>query len=213
MRCTDGSPSHVPHTCSLPHGKARRALFRACVLILQVHISDEYDSLCYMTDSSTNGTILRSASPAFRKSIVKGQDVLLSDGDSIEIPNVCIVTFKQTMRGVQLSEEVQRARREFALGEWQLSNRLLGSGSFATVLMAVSKKDIAKQIACKIIDRARIERLAAPTGSWHREVEVLRLISHVCMPTLNSKSCAADHYSQTPYMRNMFLWPNLSSLS
>lgn len=135
---------------------------------------------------STNGVFLICSSSGSKHKLARHKRVLVSDGDSIELPSVCVLTFKQPLRVSPSVEELAQFRTDFGSGTWRLSNRVLGAGTFATVLMATNRQDIAQQMACKIINRARADSMGNVKGSWVREIEVLQLVSHVGFPAASA---------------------------
>ncbi|ORY87841.1 kinase-like domain-containing protein [Protomyces lactucae-debilis] len=145
-----------------------------------IRVSDSIDNLCFLTDTSSNGTYVRYAirshgSPNSTRLVGKDCCVLLSDGDDIEIRHVATFTFKQHYQYPEAAAILLKdIRDDYKSDTWLLSNRLIGSGSFGHVLMAHNLKT-GKQACCKIIKQStRPQQLRA----LKREVEVLQGLSH-----------------------------------
>lgn len=131
-------------------------------------------------------------------------DVLLSDGDELRLNST--VSIKLKLHGKQslyniLSQDQRLEARHFA-SEYALTDRLLGTGGHAAILVAV-KNSTKKQFACKIVrvqrdpskircqdedsltDRPLRERLELLT----REFAVLQGLSHPNIIALEKVFC------------------------
>ncbi|KAA8910900.1 kinase-like domain-containing protein [Sphaerosporella brunnea] len=154
----------------IPHRSCSHRQFR-----LYATFFDEgtTEPLIYCEDqNSSNGTWINS------HSIPPDTSVLLSHGDRIDVNMAASFVFLSSMVPEALDEQ---SLSDGALFEdaYQLTNRLLGSGTFGRVLVA-NEKETGLQVACKIIDLARYrERLKREI--WEvalREVMILSGLSH-----------------------------------
>ncbi|RMZ86075.1 hypothetical protein DV737_g165, partial [Chaetothyriales sp. CBS 132003] len=148
----------------------------------------EVDLLVYAQDLSQNGTFWNGSF------IGKGNGgVLLSQDDTLKLaPNV-FLSF-QSNRGLDTTNHFdlvqEKEMRTFA-DSYTVTDRLLGSGAFGRVFMAVEQKT-RSQLACKVVDLRRFKQQGSSSdrekqGSgkledklrvYYREVEILSSISH-----------------------------------
>ena len=146
-----------------------------------MYINSERDALCYLTDRSTNGTLVQIESANEAAAVRKDCAFLLGHGDRIEIPEVCRYVFQQRLTfAIQESEyleDLSKSLSIYARG-WVLSRRVLGTGGNAFVLMASNET---AQTACKVQPRKRDVQKRLQCSC---EIEILRQVSHVCQYTL-----------------------------
>ncbi|KAK9370174.1 kinase-like domain-containing protein [Lipomyces kononenkoae] len=122
--------------------------------------------LVYCWDRSRNGTFLNG------KTIGKGQRVLLSDGDLIEIRHACSFTFLQGNEKV-IYDAVLEADRE-VMTNYDISQRVIGKGTFGRVYLAIDKRS-SRQLACKVIETGgSVSRMSKA----RTEVAILESLCH-----------------------------------
>lgn len=122
--------------------------------------------LVYATDLSTNGTYLKrphadqagvSASSAYGMRIdQKNGAYLLNDGDQLRISNRVTLIYHSITQPQQeeLSNTQEQEAQHFS-SRYEIRNRVLGSGGFGKVLVAIHRKT-QRQLACKIVDLTHI---------------------------------------------------------
>ncbi|KAJ8102134.1 kinase-like domain-containing protein [Lipomyces tetrasporus] len=122
--------------------------------------------LVYCWDRSRNGTFLNG------KTIGKGQRVLLSDGDLIEIRHACAFTFHQSNEKVFYDSVLETDR--LVMTDYEISQRVIGKGTFGRVFLATNKKT-SRQLACKVIETGgSVSRMAKA----RTEVAILERLCH-----------------------------------
>ena len=104
----------------------------------------------------------------------KGVTTILNDGDIIKIQMAALITFK----GVQ-DEIISLGEANLALEDWEITSKLLGSGSFGSVFVS-KKANCSKLFAVKIIQNNRSSYFAENDSKTH-ESELLSKIKHVCI--------------------------------
>ncbi|EEP79368.1 predicted protein [Uncinocarpus reesii 1704] len=123
---------------------------RIYAIIFDPDNPDEVAPLVYAQDISSNGTLWN----GYR--IRRAGGVLLSDGDTLELCDGITFTFKalrndqSVFSGIQL-EEMKGFQHEFLI-----TQRMLGSGAYGQVYMAVDQRN-RTQLACKVIDLSAIK--------------------------------------------------------
>lgn len=115
--------------------------------------------------------------------IGRNNKILLSQGDELEIRFVCRISFHQELQMLCSEVSFARYQADFDNRTWQLTRRVLGSGSFAAVLLATNQNHT-KQAACKVISKTWA-RQNSERDIWLREVEILKRVSHVSLPSTN----------------------------
>ncbi|KAK9326397.1 kinase-like domain-containing protein [Lipomyces orientalis] len=122
--------------------------------------------LVYCWDRSRNGTFLNG------KTIGKGQRLLLSDGDLIEIRHACAFTFHQSNEKMFYDSVLETDR--VMMTDYEISQRVIGKGTFGRVFLAANKKT-SKQLACKVIETGgSVSRMAKA----RTEVAILERLCH-----------------------------------
>ncbi|KAK9485957.1 kinase-like domain-containing protein [Lipomyces starkeyi] len=122
--------------------------------------------LVYCWDRSRNGTFLNG------KTIGKGQRVLMSDCDLIEIRHACSFTFHQSNEKV-FYDSVLETDREI-MANYAISQRVIGKGTFGRVYLATNKQS-SRQLACKVIETGgNVSRMSKA----RTEVAILESLCH-----------------------------------
>lgn len=139
--------------------------------------------LVYATDLSTNGTYLKrpradqagvSASSSYCMRIdQKNGAYLLNDGDQLRISNRITLTYHSIIQPQQEElSDTQEQEAQYFSSRYEIGNRVLGSGGYGKVLVAIHRKT-QRQLACKIVDLAHIyanleaQGLRSPTAQKH----------------------------------------------
>lgn len=151
-------------------------------------------------DLSSNGTFWNG------KRIGKGKSILLSSGDCLEIrkgscelPHVACTSLITDLSFNQIADinasnqpvnaDVSRfrflstANSQLNDAKYQLTSRVLGSGAYATVYMAVDK-ETKQQLACKVMDKELFKMRGK--SDFVKETQILQSLSHV------SNGCSAE---------------------
>ncbi|PWA00760.1 hypothetical protein BB558_003226 [Smittium angustum] len=121
-------------------------------------------------DMSSNGTLWNG------KNIGKGNKIVLSHGDTLEIKKGNYITYLQKTRASMKSEE----EKELDIKSlYQITDKVLGSGTFAKVKLAICK-DTQEQVAVKIMDkRGRLNPGSMGGGTnYIDEINLLRAFDH-----------------------------------
>ncbi|GAA5886663.1 hypothetical protein JCM16303_001403 [Sporobolomyces ruberrimus] len=147
-------------------------------------VSDTGEVLIFLEDVSTNGTLHNE-----RK--VSKSTVVLCEGDRIEIGRR-VFRFFQTIRDVSSPSNATASPSSISsvdlyhtlsasdkVGDYVVLPRALGSGAFATVVLAFNLKTL-KQVACKKMTKRMIGE--PNLEAVRREVELLKKASH---PNIN----------------------------
>lgn len=138
--------------------------------------------------------------------IGKGRgDVLLSDGDQIQVTNQIAVVFRKydsfRSNPPQLDKVRQQEVQRFA-DRFCLTSRVLGIGGYAAVYVAVRTEDN-RQLACKVVDlatrqvgshrrhRTYSEATKARREVTAREYNVLKTLSHPNIISLEKVFCTS----------------------
>ncbi|KAJ1919451.1 hypothetical protein IWQ60_007242 [Tieghemiomyces parasiticus] len=120
-------------------------------------------------DTSSNGTFLN------RTKIGKNKTSLLSHGDTLEIRKGNYFTYLQTCQTPD-----QAATEEASLdAKYQITNRILGTGTFAQVKLAVCKTT-GRRLAAKVIDLQRFGSLSTKQRGtdFVQEISIMQSINH-----------------------------------
>ncbi|KAH0610025.1 uncharacterized protein H6S33_012571 [Morchella sextelata] len=157
----------VPHpSCSNTH-----------IRIYSVIFESRYEPLIYCEDLSLNGTFLNG------RLIGKGNSVLLSNGDRIDIRNAACFRFSQVLGEIAPEDIIAEGEKRAFANSYELSSRILGAGGYGRVYMAWDVKTH-RQVACKVME-LRPDAKGGKKKNWARlremymrEVEVLRSLSH-----------------------------------
>lgn len=141
----------------------------------------DFDPLVYCEDrGSTNGTWVNG------RCIGAGKGVLLLDGDTVYIPGGVCFHFmaSQTRKPAPLDEQSRRDQDRLRW-PYRLTDRVLGSGSYGKVYLAVDRNG--DQVACKVVDMKRppdaatVRRDGSAVSGWERalrEVDILMTLNH-----------------------------------
>ncbi|RMZ89914.1 hypothetical protein DV736_g2845, partial [Chaetothyriales sp. CBS 134916] len=147
----------------------------------------EVDLLVYAEDLSQNGTLWNGAF------VGKGNGgFLLSQDDTLKIAHNVFLSF-DSHRSLDTTDHfdlIQEKEMRAFSDSYIVTDRLLGSGAFGRVFMAV-EQTTRSQLACKVVDLRRFKQQSssshgAKQGSkledklrvYYREVEILSSISH-----------------------------------
>ncbi|KAI0328178.1 kinase-like protein [Cubamyces sp. BRFM 1775] len=135
-------------------------------------------------DHSTNGLILNGHK-------IRKTSVLLMDGDLLELPSSqkfeCVVLHKDPEQKVNIFDPTpprQPALKVKKIDRYVVTSHCLGSGSFATVHLAMDTTAF-KQVACKCIKRRANDKL----DKIKKEVDILLNLSH---PNINTVRAATN---------------------
>ncbi|KAK9467408.1 kinase-like domain-containing protein [Lipomyces arxii] len=110
-----------------------------------VMFDDASQPLVYCWDNSRNGTYHNG------RIIGTGNRVLLTDGDLIEIRHACSFMFYQTNLTANVPIDSILEADRAVMENYNISQRIIGRGTFGKVFLAVDKKT-QKQLACKVIE-------------------------------------------------------------
>ncbi|KAI6857889.1 hypothetical protein KC338_g7947 [Hortaea werneckii] len=128
-----------------------------CV-VFEDEVVDGVAPLVYSRVLSRNAVILRHSdfnNPSAQSLLTKDSgDVLLNDGDSLQLtPSISIIfsPFRSGSQPVNALRDIQKAETGRFSRQYQVSGRMLGSGGQASVFVAV-KQSNQRQVACKIIN-------------------------------------------------------------
>lgn len=127
-----------------------------------VLIDDDIDPLVYCEDQSSNGTFLN------HRLIGKGNSVLLSDGDILDVRHCASFLFQQKYT------TDNDFHHEYAGERFNITQRLLGIGGFSRIYMAMDN-NTGGQYACKIIDKKKI---STKRFFEDHEMTILRKLDH-----------------------------------
>lgn len=132
---------------------------------------------------STNGTWVNG------RCIGAGKSVLLLDGDTVDIPGgVCFHFMASRTRKPAPLDEQSRRDQDCLCWPYRLTDRVLGSGSYGKVYLAVDRNG--DQVACKVVDMkpppaaataATARREGSAVSDWERalrEVDILMTLNH-----------------------------------
>ncbi|KAH9857953.1 kinase-like protein [Lenzites betulinus] len=135
-------------------------------------------------DSSTNGLLLNGHK-------IRKTSVLLMDGDLLELPSSqkfeCFVLHKEPEQKVNIFDPTppaQPAVKTKKIDRYVVTSHCLGSGSFATVHLAMDTTAF-KQVACKCIKR----RSSGKLDKIKKEVDILLNLTH---PNINTVRAATN---------------------
>ncbi|EER27381.1 Protein kinase domain containing protein [Coccidioides posadasii C735 delta SOWgp] len=135
---------------------------------------DHIAPLVYAQDISLNGTLWNG-----RRISRRTGSVLLSDGDTFELCEHVIFTFTATKQGqdVLSTAQLKEAKVRYSMcqlidvyadmskefrHEYSITDRMLGSGAYGQVCMAINQRD-GTQLACKVVDLSAMKaQLRAP---------------------------------------------------
>ncbi|KDQ63370.1 hypothetical protein JAAARDRAFT_169119 [Jaapia argillacea MUCL 33604] len=126
-------------------------------------------------DMSTNGILINGHK-------IRGTSVLLMDGDTLEIPNSqifkCVHLWKQHLEKSRIFDPTPPQQLTYKrIGSYTVTSHCLGSGSFASVYVAIDGT-AHRQVACKIMKmKSGSERRQVKT-----EVKILKKLNH---PNIN----------------------------
>ncbi|KAL1951464.1 hypothetical protein VTO73DRAFT_613 [Trametes versicolor] len=135
-------------------------------------------------DHSTNGMLLNDHK-------IRKTSVLLMDGDVLELPSSqkfeCVVLHKEPEQKVNIFDPTppaQPAVKTKRIDRYVVTSHCLGSGSFATVHLAMDTTAF-KQVACKCIKRRGSDKL----DKVKKEVDILLNLQH---PNINTVRAATN---------------------
>ncbi|KNC78818.1 CAMK/RAD53 protein kinase [Sphaeroforma arctica JP610] len=147
-----------------------------------------YGVIVFLSDTSTNGTYLNN------ERVGKGNKKLLKDGDIISLPLRSLAAPKAQEPGEKLiGKPVVNAFlfRNLArgsadegqhkdTGEYTITNKILGTGNFAEVRLAVHATTGLK-VAAKCMDKKRLSLQAMNSATIKKEAEILHALHHPCV--------------------------------
>lgn len=119
----------------------------------------------YATDLSTLGTHLKKRDSEHANSqsdrgilMGKGSAFLLEEGDELHLSETLILTYREVNPASEFKLTWTQGRETKAFGaQYRITGRLLGSGAFGNVLVAVHQQT-QRQLACKIVNLKRLYR-------------------------------------------------------
>ncbi|KAJ1978174.1 hypothetical protein H4R34_003301 [Dimargaris verticillata] len=143
-----------------------------CRLAVEMSTEDSNGFAVVCHDMSSNGTFVN------RVKIGKGKTVLLTHGDTLEIRKGNYFTYIQTWypRGKENRDDVGE---EIVEAKYQITNRVLGTGTFAQVKLALCK-ETGQRLAAKIIDRQRFGSVSVKQHGtdFVQEINIMQSIDH-----------------------------------
>ncbi|KAK3074425.1 hypothetical protein LTR53_003156 [Teratosphaeriaceae sp. CCFEE 6253] len=160
-------------------------------------LSSKPVNLCHSdSNNPSDACVLRSGSG----------DVLLNHGDTLQLTPGISVTFESRQGSSQRKEGLDSVQQQEVLRfdkQYNVTNRLIGSGGYAKVFIAVKQAD-KRQFACKVV-RAPLEKTAVSNADpksaaedsrrrknrekLAREYEVLKNLSHPNIIPLEKVFC------------------------
>ncbi|KAI5791383.1 kinase-like domain-containing protein [Pyronema domesticum] len=167
-----------PHSTVVIHGPSC-SKHHLCFYVTIFDEKNESEPLVFCEDkNSTNGTWVNG------KCIGKGQSVLLSDGDTIEIVDQAKFVFHASAsKEPEPLDDTALGDQETLAWPYKVTERVLGSGSYGKVYLAL-EKNTNNQVACKMINMQALTAKENPKMKkkyWDqalREVSVLMALSH-----------------------------------
>ncbi|KAG0143633.1 hypothetical protein CROQUDRAFT_660980 [Cronartium quercuum f. sp. fusiforme G11] len=147
---------------------------------------DTGERLVCIEDTSTNGI-------RYNGQLVHKKAVILNDSDTIELSGEKFTYFHSSppgqWQGVHYTpgENDQKRFQSIKIGPYKITERVLGSGFFSVVHLAIDTSHANKQIACKIVRRRKLAKkslteLAEFRKVLAREVELNASLNH---PNIN----------------------------
>ncbi|EPX73313.1 CAMK/RAD53 protein kinase Mek1 [Schizosaccharomyces octosporus yFS286] len=130
--------------------------------VYSVLVDDDMDPLVYCQDLSSNGTFLNHCL------IGKGNVVLLSDGDILDVRHCASFLYQQK------NTTDDDYHHEYDGEEFSITHRLLGTGGFSRIYMAIENKT-GRQYACKIIEKRKV---SSSRFYDDHEVSILKKLNH-----------------------------------
>ncbi|KAI5960918.1 hypothetical protein KGF57_001850 [Candida theae] len=146
--------------------------------------SVQFDSdtlpLVYLNDSSRNGLLHNG------RDMRNGETRMLKDGDTIEFKTAGVFTY-ETLEG----EEDTQDKSNITIETWNISDSLIGSGSFGSVFVASSTTNYHKLYAVKVLR----------PGSNNSEYDLLRGVQHLPLPKSRIYICDFGVAKKLTYSR------------
>lgn len=128
--------------------------------IWSVQFDSDTSPLVYINDHSRNGLLHN------ENDMCNEETRILKDGDTFEFKTAAIFTYET------LEVDDTQDNSTLTIDTWNISDSLLGTGSFGSVFVASSTTDY-KLYAVKVLK----------SGSKSSEFELLRTVRHVCSHT------------------------------
>ncbi|KAL4241822.1 protein kinase superfamily protein [Abortiporus biennis] len=158
----------------------------ACSYVISDPVVSSVHCKIYAVKSSHGGVILSCQDLSTSNGIflnghwIHGTSFILMDGDSIQLPSsqkfTCIVQDSSKPRGDVFAPSPITNQ---SIGRWVVTSQALGSGTFATVRLAMDTSQSAhKQVACKTIKRKKTSK----QSTIMKEVQILGALNH---PNIN----------------------------
>ena len=138
-------------------------------ILWSVQFDEDTPPLFYLNDSSRNGIIHNHAE------IGSGRTVILEDGDIIELKLAAKFVFKCIRYEIHCLINF-----ESMIEGWEVSNKLIGSGSFGSVYVA-NKQNTKSLFAVKIIPNAHSSYFPSSNSNKKTESSMLFEVRHVCV--------------------------------
>ncbi|CAL1695118.1 unnamed protein product [Somion occarium] len=158
-----------------------------CSYIVSEPVVSSVHCKLYAVRSSNGGVIvscqdLSSNGLYLNRHWIRGSSVIVMDGDTLQIPSsqtfTCVHTHHTSVRDNSAVFESTPISNQ-SLGQWMVTSHMLGSGSFATVRLAMDTSQSARrQVACKTIKRKKSDT----RGAILKEVKILGALNH---PNIN----------------------------
>ncbi|PVU92725.1 hypothetical protein BB561_003645 [Smittium simulii] len=128
------------------------------------------DLIVFCEDLSSNGTLWNG------KKIGRGNKVILSHGDTLEIKKGNYITFLLKNRILRKHDNENQLD---VSNIYQITDKVLGSGTFAKVKLAI-RKDTNEQVAVKIMDKVSLKNPGSIGGgtNYIDEINLLRAFDH-----------------------------------
>ncbi|KAK5706837.1 hypothetical protein LTR97_001829 [Elasticomyces elasticus] len=147
-------------------------------------VSSAVAPLVYVRVLSSNSVYLKSSGSNNPSDVCTlrrdSGDILLNDGDVLQLTLTTSIEFKANISVPSGLNDVRRQEIERFSKQFTVHDRVLGSGGFASVLVAV-KQSTKRQVACKIISVPRVVGTAPssdPEQVAHAEEAKQRCLKH-----------------------------------
>ncbi|KAK5699321.1 hypothetical protein LTR17_023343 [Elasticomyces elasticus] len=178
-------------------------------------VSSGVAPLVYVRVLSSNSVYLKSSgsnNPSDIRTLRRDSgDILLNDGDVLQLTSTTSIEFKANISVPSGLNHVRRQEIERFSEQFKVHDRVLGSGGFASVLVAV-KQSTKRQVACKIIPVPHVvgtapssdpkqvahakevaQRCLKHRAVMKREYEILKDINHPNIISLEKVFCTTHN--------------------
>ncbi|KAJ1659394.1 hypothetical protein IWQ61_001526 [Dispira simplex] len=143
-----------------------------CRIIVKPSTDEPQGFATTCQDLSSNGTYLN------RRKVGRNNTVVLSHGDTLEIRKGYYFTFLQTYTRNGPTPPEQQGEQTVE-DKYQVTNRILGTGTFAQVRLAIHKAT-GQRLAVKMIDRQRFNSMSTKQHGtdFVQEIRIMQSIDH-----------------------------------